>query len=168
MAVLVAMPVAVTANAVTPANPYAGQQTRSDRVLEVGFGPGVIIHRLSKLAAAGHVAGIDQSREMVEQARARNATGIQSGRVDLRHGSVESLPFDYNSFDRAACDQLDASLAERGGWIAGNTASHEIWRPDRAWLYALFRAAEQRIDGNTHRRWLREGARGGEIHEEID
>src|SRR5438477_819987 len=101
MAVLVAMPVAVTANAVTPANPYAGQQTRSDRVLEVGFGPGVIIHRLSKLAAAGHVAGIDQSREMVEQARARNATGIQSGRVDLRHGSVKSLPFDYNSFDRA-------------------------------------------------------------------
>jgi ubiquinone/menaquinone biosynthesis C-methylase UbiE len=25
----------------------------------------------------------------------------QSGRVDLRHGSVESLPFDNNSFDRA-------------------------------------------------------------------
>jgi ubiquinone/menaquinone biosynthesis C-methylase UbiE len=38
---------------------------------------------------------------MVEQARARNATGIQSGRIDLRHGSVESLPFDDNSFDRA-------------------------------------------------------------------
>jgi SAM-dependent methyltransferase len=73
----------------------------NDSVLEVGFGPGVIIQRLSKLAAAGHVAGIDQSREMVDQARARNTTAIQSGRVDLRHGSVESLPFDDNSFDRA-------------------------------------------------------------------
>jgi ubiquinone/menaquinone biosynthesis C-methylase UbiE len=73
----------------------------NDRVLEVGFGPGVVIQRLSKLAAAGHVAGIDQSREMVEQARARNATAVQSGRVDLRHGSVESLPFDDNSFDKA-------------------------------------------------------------------
>ena len=73
----------------------------NDRVLEVGFGPGVVIHHLSKLAAVGYVAGIDQSREMVEQARARNATGIQSGRIDLRHGSVESLPFDDNSFDRA-------------------------------------------------------------------
>jgi ubiquinone/menaquinone biosynthesis C-methylase UbiE len=73
----------------------------NDSVLEVGFGPGVVIQRLSKLAAAGHVAGIDQSREMVEQARARNATAIQSGRVDLRHGSVESLPFDDNSFDKA-------------------------------------------------------------------
>ena len=60
--------------------------TPNDSVLEVGFGPGVIIQRLSELATAGHVAGIDPSREMVEQARARNATAIQSGRVDLRHG----------------------------------------------------------------------------------
>jgi ubiquinone/menaquinone biosynthesis C-methylase UbiE len=67
----------------------------------VGFGPGVVIQRLSKLASAGHVAGIDQSREMVEQARARNATGTRGGRVDLRHGSVESLPFDDDSFDKA-------------------------------------------------------------------
>jgi ubiquinone/menaquinone biosynthesis C-methylase UbiE len=73
----------------------------NDSVLEVGFGPGVVIQRLSKLAAAGHVAGIDQSREMVDQARARNATAIQSGRVDLWHGSVDSLPFDDNSFDKA-------------------------------------------------------------------
>ena len=73
----------------------------NDSVLEVGFGPGVVIQRLSKLAAAGHVAGIDQSWEMVEQARARNATAIQSGHIDGRHGSVESLPFDDNSFDKA-------------------------------------------------------------------
>ena len=38
---------------------------------------------------------------MVEQARARNATAIQSGHIDVRHGSVESLPFDDNSFDKA-------------------------------------------------------------------
>jgi ubiquinone/menaquinone biosynthesis C-methylase UbiE len=73
----------------------------NDRVLEVGFGPGVIIQRLAELAAAGHVAGVDQSREMVEQARARNATAIRDGRVDLRHGSVENLPFDDDSFDKA-------------------------------------------------------------------
>jgi hypothetical protein len=33
LAILVAMPVAVSANAVTPANPYAGQQTRSIKAL---------------------------------------------------------------------------------------------------------------------------------------
>jgi ubiquinone/menaquinone biosynthesis C-methylase UbiE len=73
----------------------------NDDVLEVGFGPGVVIQRLSKLASQGHVAGIDPSREMVEQARARNATDIQNGRVDLRCGSVDSLPFDEDSFDKA-------------------------------------------------------------------
>ena len=69
-----------------------------DSVLEVGFGPGVIIQRLSKLA--GHIAGIDPSQEMVAQARARNATAIKDGRVDLRRGSVEHLPFDDNAFDK--------------------------------------------------------------------
>ena len=72
-----------------------------DTVLEVGFGPGVVIQRLAKLAVAGHVAGIDQSRDMVQQARARNATAVQEGRVELRNGSVASLPFDDNSFHRA-------------------------------------------------------------------
>ena len=71
----------------------------TESVLEVGFGPGIVIQRLSNLA--GHVAGIDPSREMVRQARARNADAIEGGRVDLRRGSVESLPFDSNTFDKA-------------------------------------------------------------------
>jgi ubiquinone/menaquinone biosynthesis C-methylase UbiE len=70
-----------------------------DSVLEVGFGSGVIIRRLSKLTSAGHVAGIDPSQGMVELARARNTDAIESGRVDLRRGSVERLPFDDGIFD---------------------------------------------------------------------
>jgi len=49
-----------------------------DTVLEVGFGPGVVIERLSKLAAAPRVAGVDASQEMVEQARARNRAAIRT------------------------------------------------------------------------------------------
>jgi ubiquinone/menaquinone biosynthesis C-methylase UbiE len=74
---------------------------RSDKVLEVGFGPGVGIRLLARLASAGYVAGVDASGEMVEQATARNADVIRSGRVDLRHRSVESLPFEDNTFDKA-------------------------------------------------------------------
>ena len=73
----------------------------ADRVLEVGFGPGVVIQNLARLASAGHVAGVDPSREMVAQAQARNASAIQSGRVELRLGSAESLPFEDDSFDKA-------------------------------------------------------------------
>lgn len=71
----------------------------NDRVLEVGFGPGVGIELLSELAAAGYVAGVDPSKEMFDQAAARNGKAIASGRVDLRQGFAESLPFDDSHFD---------------------------------------------------------------------
>ena len=76
------------------------QVAPTDRVLEVGFGPGVVIDHLSKLAGAGVVVGIDTSREMLAQARVRNMSAIRAGGVDLRYGSVEHLPFDDNSFDK--------------------------------------------------------------------
>jgi ubiquinone/menaquinone biosynthesis C-methylase UbiE len=94
----------------------------NDTVLEVGFGPGVTSQRLSKLAAVGHVAGIDPSREMVEQARVRNTTALQSGHVDLRLGSVESLPFDDNSFDKAL------AINSMQVWPDAIAGLREIWR----------------------------------------
>ena len=70
-----------------------------DKVLEIGFGPGVGIQLLAKSAPEGRVEGVDSSREMVEQATARNAEAIERGVVDLRHGSVEKLPFEDSTFD---------------------------------------------------------------------
>jgi ubiquinone/menaquinone biosynthesis C-methylase UbiE len=72
----------------------------NDRILEVGFGPGVGIQLLARSVSGGYVAGVDPSEEMVQQAKARNVKAIESGRVDLRHGSVERLPFEDNSFDK--------------------------------------------------------------------
>src|SRR5207244_4025852 len=73
----------------------------TDRMLEVGFGPGVVVQHLSQLVSAGHVAGVDALQVMVKQARARNATSIRDGRVELRYGLVEALPFDDGCFDKA-------------------------------------------------------------------
>ena len=73
----------------------------NDSVLEVSFGPGVVIQRLATLASPGRVAGVDPSPEMVQQARARNPTAVESRRIDLRDGSVERLPFDDDTFDKA-------------------------------------------------------------------
>jgi ubiquinone/menaquinone biosynthesis C-methylase UbiE len=72
-----------------------------DRILEVGFGPGVGIELLAKSASSGHVMGVDNSKEMVEQATVRNAKGIEAGRISLREGSVEQLSFGDKTFDRA-------------------------------------------------------------------
>jgi ubiquinone/menaquinone biosynthesis C-methylase UbiE len=73
----------------------------NDRILEVGFGPGVGIELLARSVSGGYVAGVDPSEEMVEQAKARNVKAIEGGRIDLRYGSVESLPFEGSTFDKA-------------------------------------------------------------------
>jgi SAM-dependent methyltransferase len=72
-----------------------------DFILIAGFGPGVMVEHVSKLVPAGRVAGIDPSPGMVAQALARNAEVISGGRVDLLQGSIDSLPFDDDSFDGA-------------------------------------------------------------------
>ena len=70
-----------------------------DRVLEIGFGPGVAIEMLA--ARAAHVAGVDPSAEMLRQATKRNAAAIRNGRVELRRCSAEGLPFADGRFDKA-------------------------------------------------------------------
>ncbi|MEU0804962.1 class I SAM-dependent methyltransferase [Streptomyces sp. NPDC005970] len=75
----------------------------TDRVLEVGFGPGLAIAELARLANQGHVYGIDHSDAMVRRTRKRNAAAIRTRRVTLLHTSVDRLPH----FDK----QLDAIVA---------------------------------------------------------
>lgn len=58
----------------------------TDRVLEIGFGPGIAIRELAD--RAGHVYGVDHSELMVRRLRKRVATG----RVELLHASVDRLP----------------------------------------------------------------------------
>jgi ubiquinone/menaquinone biosynthesis C-methylase UbiE len=73
----------------------------NDKVLEVGFGPGVCIQLLTGLAKGGYIFGVDISEEMLVQAARRNRKAIASGHVELRRGSAASLPFANNSFDKA-------------------------------------------------------------------
>ena len=65
----------------------------ADRVLEIGFGPGVAIAELAR-AGAGHVYGIDHSDVMLRQASRRNAAAIRAGRVTLLNASADQLPPD--------------------------------------------------------------------------
>ena len=79
----------------------------TDRVLEIGFGPGVAIQKMSEVVTKGVVWGIDHSEVMLKQASMRNNKAISKGRVKLLLGSVSSLSFtdvqvdmilDINSF----------------------------------------------------------------------
>lgn len=63
----------------------------ADRVLEIGFGPGVAVAELVR-AGAGRVYGIDHSDVMLRQASKRNAAAIRAGRVTLIGASVDRIP----------------------------------------------------------------------------
>ena len=94
----------------------------ADRVLEIGFGPGLAVAELVR-AGAGHVYGVDHSGVMLRQASRRNAAAIRAGRVTLVHAPVDRLP--------AALDgPFDAILAVNslGFWPAAAERLAELRR----------------------------------------
>lgn len=72
----------------------------TDRVLEIGFGPGIAVRAIARRATSGLVVGVDHSDVMVREAARRNGAGIRSGRIDLRLGTVEALPRFDDPFDK--------------------------------------------------------------------
>lgn len=73
----------------------------SDAVLEVGSGPGVGLELAAARAHEGWVVGVDPSETMLEMAHRRNRARIEAGGVALRLGTVDKLPFEDATFDKA-------------------------------------------------------------------
>ena len=87
-------------------------------MLEVGFGPGVLLGRLSALTM--HVAGVDRSREMIAQARARNANAIERGGVALHSAPAHSLPLKAHTFEKALAVNYEFKLELGRQMMIGN------------------------------------------------
>jgi SAM-dependent methyltransferase len=73
----------------------------TDRVIELGCGPGVAVAALANRATMGLVVGVDHSEVMISQARRRNADAIRQGRVRLIRAPVERLQGTDGPFDAA-------------------------------------------------------------------
>ncbi len=72
----------------------------SEYVLEIGFGPGVDLRRLSRAVGdGGSVCGVDVSEVMLAQASQRNRRAIERGQMTLELASATQLPFAERSFD---------------------------------------------------------------------
>jgi SAM-dependent methyltransferase len=71
-----------------------------DTVLELGFGPGRAIRTLDSMVPHGRVLGIDHSAAMLDQAARYNRRAIRIGRVELRQGRFDGLPWDSNTVDK--------------------------------------------------------------------
>ena len=69
------------------------------RVLEVGFGTGLLIFRIAREMDTGRVEGIDFSRAMVSAAKRKNREWIRKKTVQLHQGDVDTAEFEPKVFD---------------------------------------------------------------------
>jgi ubiquinone/menaquinone biosynthesis C-methylase UbiE len=89
------------------------QVQERDHVLEIGFGPGLAIERVARLAPKGRVVGIDHSPLMVELAGHKNQSAIEAGVVELKQGGFDLLLQLGESFDKAFSINVLQFLADR-------------------------------------------------------
>jgi SAM-dependent methyltransferase len=68
-------------------------------VLDIGCGGGRTLEHLASIVRLGKAVGIDYSEDSVAVALKRNKKLIVSGRVEVLHGSVSSMPFSVATFD---------------------------------------------------------------------
>ena len=72
----------------------------NNTILDIGCGGGMTLNRLSKLVPDGRFFGIDHSLVAVNESIKLNKNLIDSGKMKIEEASVDSLPFNDNSFDR--------------------------------------------------------------------
>lgn len=132
--------------------------TALDVALDIGCGPGQAIASMAKRARKVH--GLDQSQTMLEQARQANLKSILQGRVVLKQGAFEMLPYADESIDKILAanvmyfwSDIPAMLAELrrvlrpGGRIAiyvTDAISMRNWKFARGDTHRLFDAIELR------------------------
>lgn len=98
----------------------------SDRVLEIGYGPGLGVGLAAAAATAGLVAGLDHSCVMHGQAVKRNRAAVAAGRVVLRTGGLDDLSVLGGGFDKAFCVNVAQFWPDRA---AALTAIRVTMRP---------------------------------------
>ncbi|MGH3009225.1 MAG: class I SAM-dependent methyltransferase [Gaiellaceae bacterium] len=114
------------------------------RVLDVASGTAAVAIELARAEPQRAVVGVDQSREMLAAGRERIAGAGLGGRIELREGRAESLPFPDAEFDALTftyllryVDDVPATLQELARVVrpGGVVAMQEfglprgIWRP---------------------------------------
>lgn len=68
-------------------------------LLDIGCGGGRTIQKLAAAASQGRVCGLDHSEASVAASARLNAKAVARGQVEIRQGSVSSLPWTEATFD---------------------------------------------------------------------
>ena len=83
----------------------------SDRILDVGCGPGTITLDLARLAKAGSVVGLDRSEAVIGEART-TAQQAAVPNMELAVGDVYALDYEAGTFDVVHAHQVLQHLSD--------------------------------------------------------
>src|SRR6266850_5677777 len=86
--------------------------TRPVRALDVGTGTGSLPVKLAQRMPGLRVVGVDRSRGMLSQARARTRAADLSRRVSFKAANGRRLPFADGSFDLVVCNSVLHHIAD--------------------------------------------------------
>lgn len=102
-----------------------------NRILEIGYGPGLGIHMISHLCESCTIHGVDFSKLMYQKAHRYNKSMIDAGKVRLQHGDYLSLALTPGQYDKIFCinviyfwDELFAPFEKTLSLLKANGAFH--------------------------------------------
>lgn len=73
---------------------------KTDRVLEVGFGPGLGLKWAARRVKSGALFGVDHSATMTARAERRNSGAVKRGKLHLFNGTIDDLPPEVTGLDK--------------------------------------------------------------------
>ena len=71
------------------------------RLLDIGFGGGLLLREALSRLPQGFVAGVEISGPMLKLARRRFRSELLAARLEVKQGSASEIPYPDESFDRA-------------------------------------------------------------------
>lgn len=74
-----------------------------DKILEIGYGPGLGIHKLAEICSSCTIHGIDFSKLMYIRAGWYNKDYVKAGKVQLQYGDFLKVPVASNDYDKIFC-----------------------------------------------------------------
>ena len=95
-----------------------------DEILSVACGSGVFLAKHATVAR--HIAGIDQSRAMIDQARKENRDRVADGSAEFVVGDAAALPWDEDTFTIVTSNDVNCYEAKAA---AALTEMHRVLRP---------------------------------------
>ena len=74
-----------------------------DKLLEIGYGPGLGIHMITQICESCTIHGVDFSKLMYKKASDYNKTNIDKGKVHLQYGDYLNITIDQTQYDKIFC-----------------------------------------------------------------